>query len=116
MWQSALKAKNSVWHYYQLTMTQWPVPGNAPANPGSPGFSFPGFGATSAYANTTLETWDQTNIRNGCMNCHTAVQNNDFLWSLQMNAYTPSQQGVAASKPAAPAMQELRSLLQQHFK
>ena len=116
MWQSALKAKNSVWQYYQLTMTQWPVPGNAPANPGSPGFSFPGFGATSAYANTTLETWDQTNIRNGCMNCHTAVQNNDFLWSLQMNAYTPSQQGVAASKPAAPAMQELRSLLQQHFK
>ena len=88
-WQRALKAQNSVWQFYQLTMTQWPVPGGTPANPGTPNFSFPGAGATSAFANTALETWDQTNIRTGCMNCHTAMQNNDFLWSLQMNAFAP---------------------------
>ena len=52
MWQSALKAQNSVWQFYQLTMTQWPVPGGTPANPGTPNFSFPGAGATSAFANT----------------------------------------------------------------
>lgn len=115
IWQSALKARNSVWQFYQLTMTQWPVPGGAPANPGTPGFSFPGIGATTAYANTTLETWDQTNIRTGCMNCHTVVQNNDFLWSLQMNAFSPLET-TFAFKPASPAVAELRALLREQMK
>lgn len=115
-WQRALKAQNSVWQFYQLVMTQWPVLPNAPANPGSPGFTFPGTGsANSAFANTTLETWDQTNIRNGCMNCHTIVQNNDFLWSLQMNAFTPAQVSFGL-KAASPAVSELRSLLNNQFK
>lgn len=43
-WRAALASKNSVWQYYALTMTQWPVPGSTPANPGTPGFSFPGLG------------------------------------------------------------------------
>jgi hypothetical protein len=115
LWQSALKAQSSVWQFYQLTMTQWPVPANAPTNPGSPGFSFPGAGATSAFANTALETWDQTNIRTGCMNCHTQVQSNDFLWSLQMNAFSPLQTTLAP-RPASPAIGELRSLLREQIK
>lgn len=116
IWQNALKAQNSVWQFYQLTMTQWPVPSSTPGNPGSIQFSFPGAGAAgSAYANTTLETWDQTNIRNGCMNCHNSVQNNDFVWSLQMNAFTPAQAALAA-KPSSPAVTALRSLLEGHIK
>lgn len=116
-WQAALKAKNSVWQFYQLTMTQWPVPGNAPTNPGTPAFSFPGNGATSAFANTTLETWDQTNIRGGCMNCHNFAQSNDFLWSLQMNAFAPPKLAAATLKAApSPEIAGLRSLLQDNFK
>jgi hypothetical protein len=114
LWQSALKAKNSVWQFYQLTMTQWPVPPNMPANPGAPGFSFPGTGATSAFSNVALESWDQNNIRTGCMNCHTAVQNNDFLWSLQMNAFAPPQISLAPGPPS-PALRQLRSLLSEQF-
>jgi hypothetical protein len=95
-------------------MTQWPVPGGTPANPGIPGFSFPGTGATSAFANTALETWDQANIRTGCMNCHTAIQSNDFLWSLQMNAFAPPQISFAPTRPS-PAVRQLRSLLSEQF-
>jgi hypothetical protein len=113
-WQSALKASNSVWQFYQLTMTQWPVPGNAPANPGTPGFSFPGVGATSAFANTSLETWDQTSIRSGCMSCHNFARNNDFLWSLQMNAFAPPQISLVPG-PQPEAVRELRSLLREQF-
>jgi hypothetical protein len=115
LWQAALKARNSVWQFYQLTMTQWPVPANSPANPGSPGFTFPGAGASSAFANTVLETWDQTNIRTGCMNCHTIVQNNDFLWSLQMNAFSPAQTSFGM-RPASPAVSDLRALLHEQIK
>jgi hypothetical protein len=115
LWQSALKNSNSVWQFYQLTMTQWPVPGNTPANPGTPQFSFPGSSdATSAFANTALETWDQTNIRTGCMNCHTAIQSNDFLWSMQMNAFGPPQISFAPTA-LPPAVRQLRSLLSEQF-
>jgi hypothetical protein len=116
IWQSTLRAKNSVWQYYQLTMTQWPTPGNTPANPGTPNFTIPGTAHPgSAFANTVLETWDQTNLRTGCMNCHTSVQNNDFLWSLQMNAYAPPQSSLALNAQAS-AVRDLRSLLQEQFK
>jgi hypothetical protein len=116
VWQSALNRQNSVWQYYQLIMTQWPVPGDTPANPGSPNFTFPGSGATSAFANSTLETWDQTNIRFGCMNCHNFIQNNDFLWSLQMNAFRPPAFVAAAPLSASPALTALRSLLREQSK
>ena len=116
IWRGALKTQNSVWQFYQLTMTQWPQPGDAPANPGTPGFTFPGTtSAESAFANTTLETWDQTKIRNGCMSCHNIVRNHDFLWSLQMNAFTPAQ-ATFGLKPASPAISELRALLKEQTK
>jgi hypothetical protein len=115
LWQSALKAQNSVWQFYQLTMTQWPVPANTPTNPGSPAFTTPAQGGiTSAFANTSLETWDQNRIQSGCMNCHTITQQNDFLWSLQMNAFAPPQVSMVPS--AQPqAIRELRALLREQF-
>lgn len=118
-WQNALKAQGSVWQYYQLVMTQWPTPPSTPSDPGTPPFTIPGTTAgqpkpITAFANPVLETWDQTNIRTGCMNCHTTVQNDDFLWSLQMNAYSPTAKLAAARR--SPALSRLRSLLQQQFK
>jgi hypothetical protein len=109
----ATAAPNSPWQYYQLVMTQWPTPGSKPANPGSPNFSIPGFSKTtpvlSSFANVTMETFDQSSIGTGCMNCHnfTAHPNgptstgNDFLWSLAVNAYpdvTPSPTATAAAR------------------
>jgi hypothetical protein len=99
-YQNLLKtaAPNSPWQFYQLVMTQWPVPGTPPpnTNPGSPLFTFPGTGATSSFSNVTLETFDQVKVGTGCMNCHNATAHpggaangNDFLWSLAVNAWAP---------------------------
>src|SRR4051794_22321675 len=78
----------TVWQNYMLVMTQWPTanPPN-PQNQGTPEHTFPGVTTnpstrpTSAYANTTMETWEQTNISTGCMNCHNFASGTDFLWS-----------------------------------
>jgi len=76
------------WQFYQLTMTQWPVVPSSPATPGTPNNTFPGFGATSAFANTTLETFDQGNVKSSCMNCHNFTNSaTDFLWSLNDHAF-----------------------------
>jgi hypothetical protein len=115
VWQGALKAQNSVWQFYQLTMTRWPNPPIRREIPDHRASLFLAGAATSAFANTILETWDQTNIRTGCMNCHTIVQNNDFLWSQQMNAFTPTQVSFGL-RPASPAVSELRALLNEQFK
>lgn len=113
-WRSALRAKNSVWQYYQLVMTQWPTTPFSPATPGIPGYTTPGLGAghdTSAFTNTTLETWPQTDINRGCMACHNLVKNNDFLWSLTINAYTST---MTRSSPGLTALKDLlRKKLQQ---
>ena len=120
IWQAALEAENSVWQFYALTMTQWPLAASTPGNPGTPANTFPGNGATSAFANTTLETWDQTNVRNGCMNCHNFTMVNDFLWSLEMNAYTPPSVATTETSAGVRPLQErpdiagLRGLLQEH--
>jgi hypothetical protein len=99
-YQAALQAKGGPWQYYQLVMTQWPKTPSQPALPGTPANTFPGTGATSAFANVALETFDQTNIRNGCMNCHTTAQKTtDFLWSLEVNAW-PSK----LTAPSAPPL------------
>lgn len=89
-YQAALKSAGSVFQFYQLVMTQWPVPGNTPTNPGTPKFTFPGTGATTSFANTTMETFDQGSIAFGCMACHTVTMNaTDFLWSLADHAFPP---------------------------
>ena len=86
--------KDTVWGNYQLVMTpRSRVPGNQ-ANPvavtvtGDASTTFPGVGAGSAFANTTIETFDQTRVQQGCMNCHnTARMRTDFMWSVLDHAY-----------------------------
>jgi hypothetical protein len=50
----------------------------------------PGASATSAYANTTMETFDQVKPELGCMSCHNqARMPADFMWSVLNHAYPP---------------------------
>jgi hypothetical protein len=118
------KLAGTVWQNYQLVMTQWPLKPNSPATPGTIGNTFPGRGTTSAFANTTLETWDQTDVSTGCMNCHNVTRTKtDFIWSLQLNAF-PSTLGPnlfslsARGQNPLPqprlsdTLKQLRSLLQ----
>ena len=83
----------TVWQFYQLVMTQWPLQLKPPSpipptQTGFPGFTFPGNNPVSSFSNTTLETWDQGSISTGCMACHTLTKNgSDFLWSLEINAF-----------------------------
>jgi hypothetical protein len=95
--------KDTVWGRYQLVMTQWSrVPGNQAAPvavsvTGDASTTFPGVGAGSAFANTTLETFDQNRVQLGCMNCHTkARMRADFMWSVVDHAY-PAVIAPAAS-------------------
>lgn len=108
-------AIGGVWQFYQLVMTQWPVPVNQPNLPGTPNNTFPGIGATTSFANTTLETWDQNIIGTGCMACHTQAQKTtDFLWTLQVNAFpslAPLNAFSVAQKLTPPA-ENLKSVLQ----
>ena len=60
-------------------MTQWPKQPSQPTLPGTPPNTFPGSGATSAFANVALETFDQASIFTGCMACHTNAQKDDGL-------------------------------------
>jgi hypothetical protein len=119
-YQQALKSLGTgVWQFYQLVATQWPVPSNTPANPGSIKFSFPGAGVTTAFANTTMETFDQKSVQTSCMNCHNAANagpNTDFLWALQMHAF-PGAVGAdfgkiktLQSRPKAPLSVPLKNL------
>ena len=95
--------ENTVWANYQLVMTQWSrVPGNQ-ARPvdvsvtGDASTTFPGVGAGSAFANVTLETFDQNRVQTGCMNCHTQARTRtDFMWSVLDHAY-PAVIGPIAS-------------------
>ena len=89
--------KGTVWENYQLVMTQWErVPGNQalpiPASlSGDASNTFPGLGAGSAFANLTMETFDQNRVQLGCMNCHNKARlNADFMWSVLDHAYPPT--------------------------
>ena len=96
---------DTVWGRYQVVMTQWSrVPGNQ-ANPvslsvtGDASTTFPGVGAGSAFANATMETFDQERVQRGCMSCHMqARMRADFMWSVIDHAYP------AAIRPAASAV------------
>jgi hypothetical protein len=82
------------WRNYQLVLTQWPLkPGDQslpiPASqPGDIFQTFPGEGATSAFANTTMETFHQARHAQGCMSCHNRARlGSDFMWSVTMHAW-----------------------------
>jgi len=120
------QALGGVWQFYQLVMTQWPVSpqgvppeGPVPASqPGTPLFTFPGTGATTAFANTTLETWDQNTVIKGCMNCHnTATANSpstDFVWTLQDHALTSTILSAATRAKQSAPLAALKRLLEEN--
>jgi len=59
--------------------------------------TFPGLGATTAFANLTMETFDQGRPQLGCMSCHNqARMAGDFMWSVLDHAY-PAKLAPAAS-------------------
>lgn len=96
------------WQFYQLTMTQWPIVPSSPSTPGTPNNTFPGTGATSAFANTTLETFDQGRIQTGCMNCHNITKTGtDFLWSLKDHAFPSSVPNLLLADPQFKQLQML---------
>jgi hypothetical protein len=138
-YQGALQGKGGPWQFYQLVMTQWPLVPSQPSQPGTPNNTFPGLNnSSSAFANVALETFDQTNIRTGCMSCHTQTSTTnpsecsatkictDFLWSLNLNAYPsalapPSEpmlvlrsrpQLTLAARKLSPQLQALKQLMQ----
>lgn len=91
--------KGTVWENYQLVMTQWPrvtgeqsLPVPASLN-GDASNTFPGLGSASgsAFANISMETFDQERPQLGCMNCHNQARlAADFMWSVLDHAYPPS--------------------------
>ena len=98
-YRSALKG--TVWANYELVMTQWPLHANDPSLPGTPQNTFPGtIGSSSAFANTTLETFEQRTVATGCLACHNLVHaKTDFLWSLEINAFPTVPSTLAAPPP-----------------
>lgn len=107
--------KGTIWANYQLVMTQWPLKPKMPNLPGTPANTFPGAGSdTTAFANTTMETFDQRLIRNGCMNCHNFTRvESDFVWSLEDHAFPPTQPGFLMKKAS---FRQLRNLLMENRK
>jgi hypothetical protein len=82
------------WQYYKLVTTQWPrldgdqsIPVPATQD-GTVPHTFPGNGAFSAFANVSMETFNQRRVELGCMNCHNrARMTTDFMWTLLDHAY-----------------------------
>jgi len=86
--------KDTVWQYYGIVVTQWPrMEGNqalpVPSSQnGDITNTFPGAGAFSAFANVSMETFDQGRPQLGCMSCHNqARMQADFIWSVLDHAY-----------------------------
>jgi hypothetical protein len=103
--------RNTVWQYYKLVVTQWPLqPGNQalPVPATQTGEIFhtcpgtgPGTSAKSAFANLAMETFDQGRPELGCMSCHNqARMGADFMWSVLDHAY-PSTLAPAVREAAA---------------
>jgi len=90
-------------------MTQWPLVSNSPATPGTPNNTFPGLiSAQTSFANTTLETFEQGNIRTGCMNCHNStMQATDFVWSLEDHAFPSVVPSLMMQQPEFRALRDL---------
>jgi hypothetical protein len=106
LYQAALAG--TAWRFYQLTMTQWPVAASSPSTPGTPNNTFPGIGATSAFSNTTLETFDQGRIQTGCMNCHNSTMTaTDFLWSLNDHAFPSNTPNLLMANAQFKGLQTL---------
>ena len=97
--------KGTVWEYYGIVVTQWPRLDGNQATPvpvsqnGEIPNTFPGAGAFSAFANTAMETFDQSRPQLGCMSCHNqARMAADFVWSVLDHAYPAKFTGAAAPR------------------
>jgi hypothetical protein len=101
----------TVWANYKLVMTQWPLQASQPILPGTPPNTFPGtIDQSTAFSNTTMETFDQKNVVFGCMACHNVTRGNtDFLWSLEINAFPPTPSTLVASSLGAPNQMTLNA-------
>jgi hypothetical protein len=110
VYRQALKNAGSVWQFYQLVMTQWPLQPNSPATPGTPPNTFPGAGSdATAFANTALETFEQKSISTSCMACHNVTKvKTDFVWSLNDHAFPPNVPNFLFHDPS---MRQLKNLL-----
>jgi hypothetical protein len=76
-WQSSSEIRNSVWRFYQLIKTQWPINPNA----GELGDPFP----RRRVANLTMETYLQAS---SCIACHAKTSHRtDFIWFLSNRAF-----------------------------
>jgi hypothetical protein len=112
-----------VWSNYQLVLTQWPVPpqgtpstGPVPATQdGGPSHTFPGSAASSAFANTVLETWMQKSISTGCMACHDittqGLPSTDFVWTAQTHPISPNVAPFAMRLKNLSNLKTLREIL-----
>jgi hypothetical protein len=111
-YRQALSQQGSVWQYYQLVMTQWPLDRNKPEVPGTPANTFPGTREpgddATAFANITMETFDQKTVQKGCMACHNLTKGStDFLWVLKDHAYPPTVPNARRNDPALQALEAL---------
>jgi hypothetical protein len=96
--------KDTIWQYYGIVVTQWPrlegnqaLPVPATLN-GDITNTFPGAGAFSAFANVSMETFDQGRPQLGCMSCHNQARlSADFMWSVLDHAYPAKYSPSAAS-------------------
>jgi hypothetical protein len=102
-YQQLLRDVGSVLQFYQLVVTQWPKEAGNPTIPGTPDHTFPGTGDTSAFANTTMETFEQQTT--SCMACHNRTRApTDFLWTLKDRAFAPNIPSILKND------QEIKSL------
>jgi hypothetical protein len=81
--------RGTVWENYQLVMTQWPKYPQPEEENGAPfPGQFTGPEPMTNIANTTIETYLQSNVSTSCMACHDVARRKgtDFVWFLQLSA------------------------------
>ena len=119
------KALGGVWQFYKLIVTQWPLQLSPPKpippeQSGAPKFTSPGLKATTSFANTVLETFEQQSVSTGCMACHETVHvQTDFVWGLEVRAFEPTppspspSRTISVFRSAAPKIYKLSPALEQ---
>jgi hypothetical protein len=108
-YQNLLSGSGSIWRFYQLVMTQWPLTPNSPTTPGNPANTFPGTGSDqTTFSNIALETFEQKTIGTGCMACHNITkQQTDFLWVLNTRAFLANVPALLATKTERSQLRDL---------
>jgi hypothetical protein len=126
--QAELGRLGSVWRYYKLIMTQWPRNPFSPKDDANQAFPEPlcserGSNAAinsnpaAAAINTTMETFLQTKQcdprdppKLTCMGCHNKARATDFIWSIPVNAKSPTD-SLPISTSREEALKALQDIL-----